>query len=192
MHTPVYLIILLIILNLSLFSQDDTKTGKKNLTWTLTQLVPSPVIIQDADDNNARIILGLRWQFIPLNYSFRANRFITPFQFFMINPVRRFTGSAELFIQPEWTLGNYGYSKLNRFSLNTGIRTIIPVKGEGQTMAVSIGGKYRLQKDISGNDASHFGIETGLYFIYGMFGIQFNYNFNAGTKYNIGIYIKYF
>jgi hypothetical protein len=58
-------------------------------------------IFQDADENNSRIQFGLRWQLIPVNISFRANDYISPVQFFMINPVRRFTGSFEVFVQPE-------------------------------------------------------------------------------------------
>ena len=77
------------------------RKGTKYLNWTLLQLIPSPYFDNDANVDNARIQFGFRWQFIPVSYSFRANKFVSPVQFFMVNPVRRFSGSIELFVQPE-------------------------------------------------------------------------------------------
>jgi hypothetical protein len=174
------------------FSQDETDKTAEYLSWGLLQIIPSPVFFQDANENNARIQFGLRWQVTPLNISFKSNRYISPVQFFKINPVRRFTGSFELFTQPELTLSDAKYSSLRRFSLGSGGRIIFPVSGEGQNLAVSTGAKYVLHKDFFGNDKSYWGIETGIYAIYGLLGLQFNYNFSRQTRYNIGIYFKFF
>ncbi|MCX6159815.1 MAG: hypothetical protein NTV87_00565 [Ignavibacteriae bacterium] len=87
-------------------------TGKKNVTWTLLQLVPSPVFYQDSDDNNARIQFGFKWHITPVNISFNPNKYVSPVQFFRIDPVRRFTGSAELFVQPELATAEFKYSNL--------------------------------------------------------------------------------
>ena len=73
------------------------RTKAKYVNWGLLQLIPSPLFVNDANNDNARVQLGLQWQIIPLNYSFRANKFVSPLQSFMISPVRRFTGSAELY-----------------------------------------------------------------------------------------------
>ncbi len=100
------------------FSQDETDKTAEYLSWALLQAIPSPVFFQDADENNARIQFGFRWQVTPLNISFNSNRYISPVQFFKINPVRRFTGSFELFIQPELALSNPKYSNLRKFSLS--------------------------------------------------------------------------
>ena len=174
------------------YSQDETDKTAEYLSWVLLQAIPSPVFFQDADDNNARIQFGFRWQVTPLNISFNSNRYISPVQFFKINPVRRFTGSFELFIQPELALSNPKYSNLRKFSLAGGGRIIFPLSGEGQNLAASAGTKYVLHKDFFGSDKSYWGIETGIYAIYGLLGLQFNYNFSKQTRYNIGIYFKFF
>lgn len=174
------------------FSQDRTDNTTKYLSWGLLQTIPSPVLFQDSNDKDARVIFGLRWQITPLNISFRANRYESPFQFFIINPVRKFTGSLELFVQPELASTDFKYSSLSRFGLGAGSRLIIPISGDGQNISTSIGGKYNYRKDFSGGNDHYFGIESGIYFIYGILGIQFNYNFDTKTKYNIGIYFKFF
>ena len=96
------LILLVIVFSLKIsYSQDNTNNTAKYLSWSLLQTIPSPVLFQDSNDKDARVIFGLRWQVTPVNISFRTNRYESPFQFFMINPVRKFTGSIELFVQPE-------------------------------------------------------------------------------------------
>ena len=189
----IILIIPVIVFSLKIsFSQDRTDNTAKYLSWGLLQTIPSPVLFQDSNDKNARVIFGLRWQIIPVNISFRANRFESPFQFFMINPARRFTGSVELFVQPELASDEFEYSDLSRFGLGAGSRLIIPISGDGQNISASLGGKYNYRRDFSGGNDHYFGIESGIYFIYGILGAQFNYNFTSKTKYNISVYFKFF
>ncbi len=174
------------------YSQDETDKGAKYLSWGLMQLLPSPVLFQDADEKVARVQFGLRWHITPINISFRANKYISPVQFFVINPVRRFTGSVELFVQPELTTAEFRYSRLGKFGIGAGSRLILPLSGEGQNFSLSLGAKYNYREDLAGDDNSHFGIEAGIYAIYGILGVQFNYNFTNKTRYNIGFYFKYF
>ena len=189
----IILIIPVIVFSLKIsFSQDRTDNTAKYLSWGLLQTIPSPVLFQDSNNKNARVIFGLRWQIIPVNISFRANRFESPFQFFMINPARRFTGSVELFVQPELASDEFEYSDLSRFGLGAGSRLIIPISGDGQNISASLGGKYNYRRDFSGGNNHYFGIESGIYFIYGILGAQFNYNFTSKTKYNISVYFKFF
>jgi len=184
--------ITILILQLSIYSQDETDKSAKYLSWALIQTIPSPVFFHDSDGKNGRLQFGLRWQLIPLNISFRPNKYISRVQFFMINPVRRFTGSIELFIQPEWAAAKYQFASINRFGIAAGSRIIIPLKGGGQNLSASIGGKYNYHKEISGGSNTYFGIESGIYIIYGVLGIHFNYNFNTNSKYNAGLFFKYF
>ena len=191
--TRTILIFLVIVFSSKLsYPQDRTDNTAKYLSWGLLQTIPSPVLFQDSNDKDARVIFGLRWQITPVNISFRSNRFESPFQFFMINPARKFTGSIELFLQPELASDEFEYSSLSRFGLGAGSRVIIPISGDGQNISASIGGKYNYRKDFSGGKDHYFGIETGIYFIYGILGVQFNYNFDKKTKYNISIYFKFF
>lgn len=177
------------------FSQqkDFTLNQKaKYLSWGLLQLIPSPTLVSDANNDNARVQFGLQWQFIPLNYSFRANRFVSPVQFFMINPVRRFTGSAELFVQPEIVTSSFKYSGFNSFAVSTGGRLVIPIQELGENISASIGGKYTFRKNDVTGENGYMGIEAGVYFFGGMMGFQFVKNFNNNNKFSASFYLKYF
>lgn len=176
----------------SLNSQDQTDYSAMYRSWAIFQIVPSPVIFQDADEHNSKVQFGLRWQVIPLNISFRSNKYTTLVQFFKINPVRRFTGSMDLFLQPEWTLSGFKYSGLARFGIAAGSRIIFPIKGDGEKISVSIGGKYTHREDMIYNNNGYFGLEAGIYAIFGFVGLQFNYNFDKRTRYNVAFYFKYF
>ena len=184
--------ILALLIHCNSFAQNKTDETKKYVTWTAMQLIPSPVFFQDQNEDNARVIFGLRWQVTPINIAFKTNKYVSPVQFFMINPVRRFTGSVEMFVQPEWTTTGFRYSNLNRFGISIGSRVILPIQGEGENLSASIGGKYNYREDFYSDKNSYLGVEAGLYFFYGLMGVQFNYNFDSKTKYNIGLYIKYF
>ncbi len=181
------------------FAQTDDKTSDtdvekpfaKYLSWSLIQLIPSPVFLNDHSDNNNSLKFALRWQVTPINISFSTNKFISPVQFFFVNPMRRYTGSLEFFIQPEWVLSSFNNSSLERFGLGLGSRVNIPLKNYGEHLYMSLGGKYNLRKNNSTGGKGYFGLEGGVYAIFGVIGLQFNYNFNDYTKYNIGIYIKY-
>jgi len=173
-------------------AQDSTRYSLRAWTWLATQTLPNPVLMHDGNETEGRLITTLRWQIIPLNISFHANKYVSPAQFFYINPVRKFTGSIELFVQPELSLASFNYGNMSRFGLATGSRITIPIKEQGEHMAISIGGKYTFRKDEIGDNNGYWGVEAGTYFFFDMIGMQFNYNFDKRTRYNIGIYIKLF
>ncbi|MBL8017344.1 MAG: hypothetical protein JNK43_08745 [Ignavibacteria bacterium] len=185
-------ILLFLALLKPLHSQDETNRGAMYRSWALFQLIPSPVLYQDSDNLNSKVQLGLRWQVIPINISFRSNKHTSPVQFFKINPVRRFTGSMDIFVQPEWTVTGFKYSGLSRFGLSAGSRIILPLKGDGEKISFSLGGKYNYRKDSITGKNGFWSAEAGLYFLFSFVGIQFNYNFDDRSKYNVGFYIKYF
>ncbi len=87
---------------------------------------------------------------------------------------------------------SFKYSNLGRFGISTGSRVLFPIQGEGENLAGSIGGKFNYRDDLTGDKDSYFGVEAGLYFFYGLMGVQFNYNIDAKTNYNVGLFIKYF
>ena len=188
------LLILLFILSLkmNIYAQDSTNFGKMYTSWALMQLIPSPVLIQDSDNNNSKVQFALRWQIIPLNISFRSNKYTSPLQFFKINPVRRFTGSMDIFVQPEWTVTGFKYSGLSRFGISAGSRIILPIKGDGEKISFSLGGKYTHRKDDQTGKNGFWSAEGGIYFLFGFVGLQFAYNFDDRSKYSVGFYLKYF
>lgn len=174
--------------------QKDFTLNKKAkyLSWGLLQLIPSPTLVSDADKENARVQFGFQWQIIPINFSFRANKLVSPVQFFMINPVRRVTGSAELFVQPEVVTSGFKYSGFNNFALSTGGRFIIPIQELGENISASVGAKYTFRKnEITGEDG-YSGIEGGVYFFGGMMGFQFVKNLHENNKFSMSVYLKYF
>jgi len=193
-HKYKYLFVLctlLVLLEHCSFSQDNSNSSSKIERWAVLQAIPSPSIIQDAGNEHSRVVLGLNWQVTPLNISFHSGKFVSPAQFFIINPVGRFTGSIELFSQPGWTASNFEYGNISRFSMAAGSRVILPVIGEGESLSISGGAKYTYRKDLITNRNGYFGIEAGAYSIYGFLGVQLNYNFDSRTRYQVGLYFKY-
>jgi len=182
----------LLLFSISASAQDSTRISVRNKTWLLAQLAPSPYLMHDANGTEGRLISGLRWNIIPFNFSFSANKYVSPAQFFFINPVRKFSGSIELFVQPEISLASFKYGEMDRFGLATGSRITIPLKQRGEHLSMSVGGKYTFRKDRIGDNNGYWGIETGIYAIFNMMGLQFNYNFDNRTRYDIGIYFKFF
>jgi hypothetical protein len=191
-------LLLIIILYSLLFcgelkSQD--KSGEKLVeygTWTLIQAVPSPVFFQDRNEDNARISFGLIWNIVPVNYSFGINKTVSPISILKVNPLRRFSGSAELNIQPEWTMSSYKYSDLSRFGLTSIFRIYIPVVEYGEYLCNSIGLKYTITKNKQGQSKNYFGVEFGTYTFFGMLGFKFTYNFDEVSRYNFGLNLKYY
>lgn len=161
-------------------------------TWTFLQTIPSPVFYQDKNDEQSRLQFGLRWNVTPVNYSFNANPLVSPLSIFKVNPVRRYGGSIEIFTQPEWLMAQNEFSDLNRFTLSNGIRLYIPAIESGEYLSFSVGGKYKLRKDRSGNDVNCISAEAGVYSFYGILGVQFNYNFESRSRYDIGLWLKYY
>ncbi|MEO8446172.1 MAG: hypothetical protein ABI528_01685, partial [bacterium] len=170
---------------------DVEKKSERNISWLITQLIPSPTWLNDRDGANNSLTFALRWQITPLNISFSTNKYVSPVSFFFVNPMRKYTGSLEVFLQPELATGSFEYSKFNKIGLGVGSRINIPVKNYGEHLYVSLGGKYTFRKNNLEQTNGYYGVEGGVYAIFGVLGLQFNYNFNKFSKYNFGIYFKY-
>lgn len=161
-------------------------------TWALMQTVPSPVFVYDGNESASRLQFALRWNISPLNYSFNSNPLVSPLQFFKVNPVRRYGGSAEMIVMPEWATGPFRYSDQDRFALAAGLRFYVPAIENGEYLAFSFGGKYRSFKDKSGGSDDCYSAELGTYTLWGTLGFQFSYNFGSQSKYDFGIWLKYY
>ncbi len=74
----------------------------------------------------------------------------------------------------------------------TGGRIIIPAAQRGEYLAFSIGAGYFNQKtnDNIINDGITY--EAGVYSFFGMLGLKFNYNQKGISRYNFGLYLKYY
>lgn len=179
--------------SISVFSQlKDENALLKWGSWALLQAIPSPTFYEDRSESESRLKFGLEWQFIPFSYSFNSNKYVSPVSFFHIKPVKRFSGSAEIFFEPALMIGDFKYAGLKKFMYKTGGRIILPIAQRGEYMAISIGAGYYQQKSITG--ILHEGVtyEGAIYSVFGMLGLKFNYNQNAPSRYNIGLYLKYY
>lgn len=184
---------LLIIISLTAFSQVKTKNPFiKYGTWALLQAVPSPQFFEDTDGKVTKLKFGLEWQVIPVSYSFNTNKFLSKFNVFLINPVKRFTGSVETFFEPAIVTGEFKYAGLKKFMYKAGARIVLPAAQEGEYLAFSMGAGYYRQTGINGNKIDGVTYEAALYSFFGMLGLKFNYNQNALSRYNFGIYFKYY
>jgi hypothetical protein len=161
-------------------------------SWTLLQTVPSITYYEDRNESTGNLKFGLQWQIIPLSYSFNSNKYVSPLSTFFIRPSKRFTGSAELFFQPEYIPGNFKYADLKKFMLKSGARIIIPASHSGEYLAFSFGGGYYRQTSNTGKVTDGITYEAVVYSFYGMLGLKFNYNQNAVSRYNFGLYFKYY
>lgn len=160
-------------------------------SWLLLQAIPSPNFYEDRGSNEKSLKFGLEWQIIPLSYSWSANKYVTKINLFKIPPVRRFSGSVETYFEPVLIPGGFKNNDLHKFHFKTGIRLVLPVFHGGEYLAVSFGGGYYRQS----SPYENFGgvnYEAAVYSFYGMFGVKFNYNQNAISRYSFGLYIKYY
>ncbi|HMS32730.1 MAG TPA: hypothetical protein PKC91_01460 [Ignavibacteria bacterium] len=191
-YTLKILILFSFLQNIS-FSQNTTpKKFLEWTSWTLFQTVPSPAFFQDRNDSNSRLQFGFRWHISPVNFSFNANKLVSPVQFFLVNPVRRYGGSVELLIDPEWATDGYQYSDLQRFNLTTGARAFIPAIERGEYLCFSIAGKYNFRKNKQDQSSNYYSAEAGIFTLFGIAGLVFDYNFTSQSRYSISLNLKYY
>jgi hypothetical protein len=174
------------------YPQVKSATGFwKWTSWTLLQGLPTVSFFEDRNENDSRLKLGLEWQVTPVSFSFNSNKYVSRFNFFYINPAKRFSGSAELFFQPEFVPGGFKYADLNKFMFKTGGRVVLPIWQKGEYLSFSLGTGYNYQKTAGGDIKGSVTYEAALYSFFGMLGLKFNYNPNSLSRYNFGLYIKY-
>jgi len=190
------LILLYTCSNLVFTASSEAQLKDENLlikwtSWALLQAIPSPGFYEDRNDFESGIKFGIEWQVIPISYSFNANKYVSNFSFLHIKPNKRFSGSAEIFFEPAIVPGGFKRNDLNKFSYKAGVRTVIPLFHRGEYLSFSLGaGYYRQSSPAEKYDGITY--EAGVYSFFGMLGLKFNYNQNAVSRYNIGLYIKYY
>jgi hypothetical protein len=187
------LITLLMCLSVTSHSQPQKpRPVLKWTTWALLQGIPSITYYEDKNESNSRLKFGLEWQMIPFSYSFNMNKYVSKLNFFYIDPVKRFSGSAELFFQPEYITGEFKYAGLKKFMLKSGARVVIPAAQMGEYLCFSLGTGYYYQRTNDNILKGGITYEGAVYSFFGMLGLKFNYNQNASSRYNIGLYFKYY
>lgn len=189
----VFTVSLLLLLSGGAHSQAEReRTLLKWSSWTLFQALPSPVFFEDKGDNGNGLEFGFEWQVTPVSYTFKPNKYLGHFSSFMIKPVKKFSGSAELFFTPQFALSGFDYSRVKRYMYNAGVRAYFPLMQGGEYLSFSLGAGYYSQKNEFYSKYDGVMFEAGLYSVFGMAGLKFTYKHNAPSRYNFGLYIKYY
>jgi hypothetical protein len=177
----------------SVYSQAEReKPFIKYTSWTVLQLIPSPIFFEDNGSGKHGTEFGFEWQVTPLSYTFKPNKYLNHLSALIINPVKKFTGSAELFFTPQYALSSFDFSKMQRYMYNTGARVYFPLAQGGEYLSFSLGAGYYSQKNDYNSKVDGIMYEAGIYSVFGMFGLKFAYKQNALSKYNLGFYLKYY
>ena len=186
-------LLFVVILSSSVYAQAEReKPFIKYTSWAVMQLLPSPVFFEDNGSNKYGTEFGFEWQVTPLSYTFKPNKYLNHLSVLMIKPVKKFTGSAELFFTPQYALGSFDFSKAQRYLYNTGARVYFPLAQGGEYLSFSLGAGYYSQKNEYNSKVDGIMYEAGVYSVFGMFGLKFAYKQNAISKYNLGFYLKYY
>lgn len=188
----VLLIVIICLINKTGYSQlRNENFAVKWGSWLLLQAIPSPGLYEDKGGNNSGIKFGLEWQVIPLSYSWSANKYVSKFSVLKIPPVKRFSGSAEIYFEPVLIPGGFKNNTLKKFMFKSGARLVFPVFHGGEYLSFSLGAGYYRQQTTA-EIFSGPSYEAAIYSFFGMLGVKFNYNQNALSRYNIGLYFKYY
>ena len=131
------------------------------LTWVLMQLIPSPELA--VGDDGA--VFGIRWQLVPVLYSFGIDRRLSPFRAFVVEPLVRTSGSLELFVAPEFLFVDDQIA--SRFGFRTGVRAHFPVIEKGDYLSLSLGTAYARFGERE--SASY---QVGAYLLFGFLGFE--------------------
>jgi hypothetical protein len=136
------------------------------LLWAATQLLPSPGYAYGEGSSH----FDVRWQLTPLLYSWGMNRRLSPWRFFVVEPMTRQSGSLELFFSPEYVTAA-GSSFSDGILLRTGVRSYFPLVEHGEYLSCSLGASHYLIERHSGA-----AVEAGAYVLYGTVGLQITYS----------------
>ena len=168
-----------------LSAQDSSVTQpeiRPTWLWGAAQVIPSPQWVT-AD---AGMRFGMRWQATPVLYSFGLNRRVSPWRFFVAEPLARQNGSLEFFISPEYL--NITADPGDRWLLRGGLRGYFPIYRYGEYVSGSLATSvYTFQ----GKPGVSY--EAGVYFFFGIIGLQTTYSPEPGPgKWTFTLRLRYF
>ncbi len=143
---------------------------RPSVTWALLQLVPSPQLafgtttrigIDGHRDDSVETSFGLGWQLTPVLWSFGMNRRLSPFRFFVVDPLARVSGSIELHTTFDWFGGH-----VDALFARPGVRVTLPLYHHGEYLALSFGTSvYHL-------DTARVAYDAGVWILAGAVGVQ--------------------
>ncbi|MDA3861675.1 MAG: hypothetical protein PF445_10645 [Melioribacteraceae bacterium] len=150
--------------------------------WGITQLIPSPQWISTSDGAK----FGMRWQITPLLYSFGTNKKLTPWRYFISDPLARQSGSFEMFFTPEYL--NVKNKLKDKWLFRGGFRFYIPLWQKGEYASLSLASSYY---NFNGNNGVSY--EAGVYLFAGVLGFQTTYSPDyTNSEWIFTIRLRYF
>ena len=172
-----------------LFSQEKFYSGSvtepdiyPNVMWVAAQLIPSPEWVTSADG----LKFGMRWQVTPLLYSFGINKKLSPWRYFIAEPLVRQSGSVELFFTPEYL--NLEEKLKDKWLFRGGARVYIPLWQRGEYMSASLAASYYNFNGVNG-----ISYEGGIYLFAGILGFQTTYSPSfTNSEWIFTIRLRYF
>lgn len=149
--------------------------------WLATQAVPSPEWILGGSGSR----FALRWQITPLLYTFALRRELSPWRFFVVEPLARQGGSLELYFSPAYVMSG---ERFQRLMPRLGARAYFPIVERGELVSMSFGTSYFSYRTNPG-----VAFEAGFYVLAGVLGGQFAWSpSNTGADWIVTLRLKYF
>ena len=190
-YSNIFLILLLVspllFANDKMSDADSTKASTEpnihfDWMWGVAQLIPSPEWITTS--NGAEF--GMRWQVTPLLYSFGSNKKLSPWRYFITDPLARQSGSAEIFLTPEFFDIEDKFE--DKWLFRGGLRFYIPLWQKGEYASASFATSYYI---FNGNNGISY--EAGIYLFAGILGFQTTYSPNfTNSEWIFTIRLRYF
>ncbi len=150
--------------------------------WGVAQLIPSPEWIS----SNTGAMFGMRWQVTPLLFSFGINKKLSPWRYFITDPLARQSGSAEIFFTPEYL--NIENKFKDKWLFRGGLRFYFPLWQKGEYASFSLATSYY---NFNGNNGISY--EAGIYLFAGVLGFQTTYSPNfTNSEWIFTIRLRYF
>jgi len=179
----------ILLLTSVLFSQEKIHHGSvtepdiyPSFMWATAQLIPSPEWVTSADG----LRFGMRWQLTPLLYSFGINKKLSPWRYFIVEPLIRQSGSVELFFTPEYL--NLEDKLKDKWLFRGGARIYIPLWQRGEYMSASLAVSYYNFNGVNG-----ISYEGGIYLFAGILGFQTTYSPSfTNSEWIFTIRLRYF
>lgn len=132
--------------------------------WLAALLVPSTGVA--GGDDGLHLRLG--WQLSPVLYSFGIDPRLSPYRFFVAEPIVRHSGSLELVFMPQYVAHPDDLG--DRFGFSAGLRGSLGVIERGDYLSLSAGVSYlRLDEGWSPE------FEAGAYALFGYVGLVFQW-----------------
>lgn len=153
-----------------------------SIMWAASQLIPSPEWVTSTD----RLKFGMRWQVTPVLFSFGINKKLSPWRYFIAEPLVRQSGSVELFFTPEYL--NLEDKLKNKWLFRGGARAYIPLWQRGEYLSASLAASYF---NFNGNNGLSY--EAGIYLFAGILGFQTTYSPSfTNSEWIFTIRLRYF